>query len=274
MLQSVTQDLWIVDAGHVDAGGLRLPLRMTVIRLANGDVLLHSPTAYSPGLHADIARIGPIRHLVAPSIGHWMFLRDWQRACDDAKTWGVPGLRDRRPVRRAGVSIDLDLGDHAPSAWAGQIDQVLVAGPIFKEVAFFHRASRTLILTDLILNLDGQHQTRWGRLMAAALGILAPKGKAPLYTRVLLSLNRTSVARALSRIIAFQPERVIFAHGRLQGRSAGAALHDAFAWAGPAQELDGAAGSPRWRSVLLVGLSTLAIVGLLGRRRRNRHAHR
>jgi len=35
--------------------------------------------------------------------------------------------------------------------WEGQIDQVLVRGTRFiAEVAFFHRASQTLVLTDLV----------------------------------------------------------------------------------------------------------------------------
>ncbi|HYW61936.1 MAG TPA: DUF4336 domain-containing protein, partial [Bradyrhizobium sp.] len=82
-------------------GGLALPLRMSVIRLANGDLLLHSPAQYTDDLKSAIEALGRIRHLIAPSIGHWMFLRDWQRACPAAKTWVVPGLKDRAQVRKA-----------------------------------------------------------------------------------------------------------------------------------------------------------------------------
>ena len=39
--------------------------------------------------------------------------------------------------------------------WAADIRQVVVPGGLsFREVAFFHGTSRTLILTDLVLNLE------------------------------------------------------------------------------------------------------------------------
>jgi len=118
-----------------------LPIRMTVVRLGSGDLLLHSPTQYTDDLKSAIGALGPIRHLIAPSIGHWMFLHDWQRACPAVKTWAVPGLKDRAQVRKAGIKVDAELGDDAPEVWASEIDQVLVRGPVFKEVDFFHRAS-------------------------------------------------------------------------------------------------------------------------------------
>src|SRR3546814_18132040 len=46
------------------------------------------------------------------------------------------------------------LGDAAPEEWAGEIDQVLVPGGIVSEVDFFHYPSRTLVLTDLIENIE------------------------------------------------------------------------------------------------------------------------
>lgn len=50
-----------------------------------------------------------------------------------------------------------------PADWDGEIDQVLVQGTrIMREVAMFHRASRTLILVDLIENFtDAMPHTGW-----------------------------------------------------------------------------------------------------------------
>ncbi|RYF73771.1 MAG: DUF4336 domain-containing protein, partial [Comamonadaceae bacterium] len=59
--------------------GLKLPLRMTIIRLKNGDLLLHSPTPFSPEVAKAVEGLGRVRHLVAPNIAHWTFLADWQR---------------------------------------------------------------------------------------------------------------------------------------------------------------------------------------------------
>jgi hypothetical protein len=207
-----------------------LPIRMSVIRLASGDLLLHSPTQYTDDLKTALETLGPIRHLIAPSIGHWMFIRDWQRGCPEAKTWAVQGLKDRSQVRAAGIRIDAELSGDAPETWAGEIDQVLIRAPIFKEVDFFHRASRTLVLTDLILNVAPEELPPLSRVIAAALGILAPNGRAPVYVRALLKLNRTEVTQAAARLVAFNPERVIFAHGRWFDRDGAAQLRRSLSW--------------------------------------------
>jgi hypothetical protein len=207
-----------------------LPIRMSVLRLANGDLLLHSPVRYSDDLRQAIEALGPIQHFVAPSVGHWMFLRDWQRACPDAKTWAVPGLKDRSQVRAANIRIDAELDENAPEAWAGEIDQVLMSAPVFKEVDFFHRPSRTLVLTDVILNVAPEELPPLPRIMARVLGILAPNGKAPAYVRGLLRLNRAQTSQAAARLVAFNPDRVIFAHGRWFEPDGAAQLRRSLSW--------------------------------------------
>ena len=45
------------------------------------------------------------------------------------------------------------IGANAPAEWRGQVDQCFFRGrPYENEVAFFHRASRTLLLCDLAFN--------------------------------------------------------------------------------------------------------------------------
>ncbi|MGU3360222.1 DUF4336 domain-containing protein [Methylobacterium sp. M6A4_1b] len=266
----VADGVWIVDAAPIHAGGIPLPLRMTVLRLAGGELLLHSPVAYRPELQRSLERLGRIGHLVAPSMGHWMFLKDWQAACPNAITWAVPGLEDRGQVRRSGVEIDAELTDTPPRAWANEIDQVLIAGPVFKEVCFYHRPSRTLLLTDLVINLEGDLLPVFARPLARLLGIVAPDGKAPLYLRLLLRMNHRDTLEAARRLVAFEPDRVIFAHGQWFDRDATSELRRALAWilAGHSVEgrrgrSDGAVGLQRPNSTTLAGLALVGVLGLL-----------
>jgi hypothetical protein len=275
--KQVAPDIWIVDAQPVHPGGLPLPLRMTIIRLRGGDLVLHSPTPYQAGLRRRIEALGTIRHLVAPSIGHWLFLRDWQRACPDAVNWAVPGLRERGQVRRAGVRIDAELGDTPPEAWAGEIETVLVQGPVFREIDLFHRASRTLMLTDLVLNLESDRLPPLARPLAHLLGIVAPNGKAPIYVRALLQANRRSASRAAARLVAFAPERVIFTHGRWFDEDASRQLRRSLAWLLPAEEREVAGGrgsslvpSGSGRKGLVVAAGLVAAIGLAAYFRRAR----
>jgi short-subunit dehydrogenase len=221
----VAEDVWIVDAQPIRAGGVMpLPVRMTIIRLQNRDLLLHSPTAYTPALAAELERLGPIRHLVAPSFGHWMFLQDWQKAFPQATAWAAPGLRERAQVRASGVRIDRELEADAPPEWRAEIDQIVVAAGAFAEVEFFHRPSRTLVLTDLVQNLEADRFPKIWRAPVRALGSAAPRGGAPAYLRALLRTNRSEVTAAAARLIALAPDRVIFTHGRWFDAPAATAL--------------------------------------------------
>jgi Domain of unknown function (DUF4336) len=126
--KSVAENVWIVDSGPMHVAGMPLPVRMTIIRLVNGDLLLHSPTQFSLGLKHQLDRLGQIRFLVAPNIAHWTFLKDWQRSCPDATTWAAPGVRQRRQVKKAGVVVHRELTETLPAEWNGQINLVAVPG--------------------------------------------------------------------------------------------------------------------------------------------------
>lgn len=227
----VAESVFIVDSLLSGIVGRVVPARMTVIRLRDGGLLLHSPTRFSYRLKAELERLGPIRHLVAPNLAHWMFLKPWQRACPDATTWASPGVRERSQVRRSGVRLDHDLGDAAPRAWGGGIELVAVPGGMgFNESALFHQPSRTLVLTDLVLNLEAPKVPALLRPVARLFGIVAPDGMPPPYLRGVFNLRRQEAQQAASRLLALRPERVVFAHGRWFERDGTAALRRSLRW--------------------------------------------
>lgn len=230
VLKPVAEGVWIVDSGPIRVVGMPLPLRMTVIKLASGDLWLHSPTRFDDRLRREIARIGRIRHLVAPNIAHWSFLQDWQRGCPDATTWAGPGLRDRAQVKKAGIRLDYDLSDAPPAEWAGEIEQVVVRGSKFQEVDFFHKPTRTLVLTDLVVNLEAEKLPSLVRPGARLIGVVAPDGKAPIYVRLLIKARRREAAQAAARLVDWGPERVIFSHGRWFSHDGTAALRRSLSW--------------------------------------------
>jgi len=251
----VADGVWVVDDRPLHPLGAPIPIRMTVVRLANGDLLLHSPCRYSPVLAAELERLGPIRHLVAPSFGHWMFVTGWRRARPRAVTWAAPGLRRRRQVRAAGLRIDHDLTDEPPAVWAGELDQVVLRAGPFAEVAFYHRASRALLLTDLVLNLEPERIPVFWRGPLRLLGVTAPAAKAPAYLRALIAANRSEAAAAAARLVAFAPERVIFAHGDWFRDRATERLRSSLGWL-----LDPGSRRSAAAPAVIVGATALAVV--------------
>lgn len=229
--KGVAENVWIVDSGPLKAMGLvPLPVRMTVVRLPDGGLLLHSPTRYTPDLHRRLAEIGPIRHIVAPNSAHWMYLAAWQEHAPRATTWAAPGLRDRAQVKRSGVRLDQDLMESAAD-WPDDLSQVHVPGlGGFREVALFHQDSRTLILTDLVQNLEPEKLPLLVRPLAAVAGITAPDGRAPVYLRAIVRAAGGPARDAGRRLVALNADRVIFAHGLWFDMDAAARLAHSLRW--------------------------------------------
>ncbi|WP_428483448.1 DUF4336 domain-containing protein [Rhodopila sp.] len=227
----VAHDVFIVESALGGLLGKVLPARMTVIRLASGDLLLHSPTRFTEGLKRELQALGRVTHLVAPNMAHWTFLGDWQRAYPNAITWAAPGLRERSQVRNSGIQIDFVLGETAPYAWGDAITLVMVPGGMkFHEAALFHRPSRTLVLTDLVLNLEPAKLPVLLRPIVELFGSTAPDGMPPPYLRALIKLRRRSASHAASRLLDLRPERVIFAHGRWFETNGTEALRRSLRW--------------------------------------------
>lgn len=191
-------------------GGTSFDARMAVIRLRSGELILHSPCDITPAIAEQIHALGPVGHIVAPGNFHTMYVSSAQAAFPNAKTWICPGSERRRP----GLKYDAILGDVPPQAWAGEIEQVLVQGTRFmREVALFHRASRTLILVDLIENFtDATPHTSFGlRIWFKLIRMWNNPRPAPEY-RMGWS-NRTAAADSLRRILSWDFEKIIVGHG-------------------------------------------------------------
>ncbi|WP_206542662.1 DUF4336 domain-containing protein [Sphingomonas endophytica] len=232
VLKPFAEDVWIVDSGPMIASGLSLPIRMTVVRLSGRALLLHSPTPFTPALAAALSELGTVTHLVAPNIAHWTRIAGWQRACPDAIVWGAPGLAERAQVKRGDLRVDRDLSADAPPEWADTIEQGAITGAAgFSEIWFFHRPSRTLILTDIVQQMEPERLPPLTALIARLSG--GAKGTTPRYLRPVLRLG-AGMRDTFAHLVALAPERVVFAHGTPFTADATARLRDALAWSGVA----------------------------------------
>ena len=89
-----------------------------------------------------------------------------------------------------------------------------------REVAFFHRASRTLILVDLVENFTPATPgtNLFLRIVFRALGMWNRPGPAPEYR--FAWGDKARVREGMERILAWDFERVILSHGDVITRDA------------------------------------------------------
>ena len=229
-LRPLEVDIWTAEGPIVSFYTFAYPTRMVVVRLADGGLWLWSPIALTDDLVAETTALGDVRHLVSPNPLHHLYLSQWKAAFPHARIWGPPSTIDKR----RDLHFDGALTDDAPPDWAGQIDQVLFGGSLMmEEVVFFHRASRTAILADLSENLSedflARHWSPWRRRLARLWRITEPWGWAPLEWRLSFT-DRRRARRAAERIIAWDAEKVVVAHGPLQTENGRAYLERALSW--------------------------------------------
>lgn len=67
VLKPVAPDVWIVDGENIRFYGLPFSTRMTIVRLTNDDIWVHSPIADREELFNAVTALGPVRHLIAPN---------------------------------------------------------------------------------------------------------------------------------------------------------------------------------------------------------------
>jgi hypothetical protein len=212
----------------VRLAGTTFEARMTVIRLASGQIMLHSPCDITASLAEEISALGPVAHIVVPGNFHHLHAISAQTAFPGAKTWICPGIERKRPdLKYAGI-----LGDEAPVDWAGEIDQVLVQGTrIMREVAMYHRASRTLILVDLIENFTNATPNIGGALKFWFKTVLHMWGNPKPAPEYRMGWNdRHTAARSLRHMLAWDFQQIVLSHGDLIDHDAHAVA--AQAWSG------------------------------------------
>lgn len=228
-LKPVAEGLWLIDGPHVRFLGLPFSTRATVIRLKDGSLWVHSPTRLTDALRAELEALGPVRHLIAPNWLHYAFLSQWQAAFPGATAWAAPGVEDRAARQGLQLRVDRPLQwDRAEDPWAGQIDQMIVRGSkLHREAVFFHRASETLVLTDLIEAFETRFLPVWMRPLIWLAGIDDHDGKMPPDMRWSFR-NKAALAEDVERMIGWGPARVILAHGRWYDCNGVAELERAF----------------------------------------------
>ena len=222
-LRELAPDIWVVFRRQ-RFYGLEVGTRMTVIRLAGERLLLHSPVALDSELRRELDALGRVSFVVAPNRVHHLHAGEVAQAYPDARLWVAPGLPRKRPDL---VYVDV-LSDDAPAEWKAEVEQVFFAGrPYENEVVFFHRASRTLIMCDLAFNFGPRTAapTRLLMRLLRSYGHFGPSTLDPWLIR-----DRAAARQSLERILAWDFDRVIVAHGDILPSGGRDALRRGYAW--------------------------------------------
>ncbi len=203
--------------------GMQLPIAMTVVRLPDGRLWLLSPITPDAGLLEAVAAKGEVAYIVAPNSFHHLFVQPWAARFPDAQLWASPGLREKRPdLAFAGIHGD------GREPWSDAIASIAIAGaPKVGETVFFHRASRTLVVTELLFNIHRTEGffTPW---ILRMMGVYRRLGQSRVWR--LLTKDRSAAAASARAVLGLGAQRVVFAHGDVIDALPEGELERALSW--------------------------------------------
>jgi len=204
-LQNLAPNLWLMTY-PLKTLGVDLQRNVTIMRLAYGKLIIHSTAPFSAGDVAEITALGEPAWLIDTLLRHDTYAEEGRNAFPEA-VYLAP----------AGFSINLPFQTHAllnpPKEWEEEVSILPIDGvPEFGEIVFLHRASRTLIVADLVVNFPGHHGL-WTNLLlhfAAAGHHYDPGMTVPFKNAV---EDAEAFTASVNRMLEWDFDRVIVGHG-------------------------------------------------------------
>lgn len=225
LAELVPGQVWHAQA-PVSFAGISMKTRMSVVRLANGKLWIHSPIKPEPALRQNLDELGDVSYVCAPNRFHHLFIEEFVAYYPQALLFVAPGLPKKRPA----IRYNRILSKQPEPEWDGELDQLFFEGmPTLGEVVWLHHKSKTLILTDLCLYLkdDAMAITRF---LVRMLGGYRALGMSR--TIKLMVKDRSKARAARDRILSWDFERVIVSHEHIVMENGKDAVASALAWLG------------------------------------------
>jgi hypothetical protein len=214
MLREIDRDIWVAEQ-PLRYFGLSFGTRMTVIRLANRELVVISPIQVSDEIVRQLAELGTVKHIIAPNLYHYLFAAKFKTLYPNGTFWAAPGLEVKKPD----LAIDKIINSDTNSLYG--LEYVFFDGfrtlglsgfDSLNECVFFHSASHTLILTDTAFHFDESFPA----LTQFATRVLGGyKSLSPSLLERIATTEKEKVRKSVEKILGWDFERVIMAHGSI-----------------------------------------------------------
>lgn len=185
-----------------------------------------SPIPINSALAREIAGLGEVRSIIAPNAFHHLYLAQAAHRYEDALVFVAEGVEKKQPeLKTNGFLGEINTAD---LPFLDRLQMIGLAGqPNFNEYVFFHATSKTLIVTDLLFNIDWNYN--WlGRVLFTIFGTA---GKRPAVSRLFLTMvkNKKAFRESLRTVLDWPFERIVLSHGSVIENNAKDTLVNALA---------------------------------------------
>ncbi|MBM4361712.1 MAG: DUF4336 domain-containing protein [Deltaproteobacteria bacterium] len=186
--------------------GVRLRSRMSVFRLADGKLWVHSTSGPTESLCAELDRLGEVAWLIVPNRWHHLQANAMKARYPRAQVVAPTSARVRNPT----LPLDLAIDDARLPSLVPELAPIPLAGvPFLDETLFLHQPTQTLIGADVMMcGCPADHFTwRWAsRITGHWLKYGAPPDVRS-HTR-----PGPELARCIAELGALPIQRILVAH--------------------------------------------------------------
>ncbi len=183
--------------------GIDFARNVTLIRLRDGRVVIHSTAPFSAADVEAIRNFGTPSWLVDATLLHDTFAKKGHAAFPDIPYLAPPGFSEI-------TAVNTDPLYPAPAYWADQIDVIPMEGLKKHEHALLHRESRTLIVADLIFNFAADTRG-WARFFVRHVMRLPRLRGISVFFKMFIA-DREAFAKSMAKILELDFDRMIVAH--------------------------------------------------------------
>ncbi|KAI8939843.1 hypothetical protein NX059_003580 [Plenodomus lindquistii] len=210
--------------------------RATAVRLGDGRILLLNPIQIEPLIKNKLVALGGV-DLIAADLGHHMYVHDYIKIWPSAKTIGVPGLaKKRKDVSWDYIYSDWKTSPEDEFDFAHDFETVLFEGFITYCVAWYHKPTKTLIQSDLLMNLPCTEQYRPS---SAAMGPFSREFAKRAHPQsvfakslnyYIATVDYTLMRRDAKKVAEWDFDRIIVCHGDVIEHNGKSAWLNLYAW--------------------------------------------
>jgi hypothetical protein len=218
-IRNIGKGIWVFERPF-RLFGAEFGNRMSVIKLANDELLLHSPIALDQTVKEQIEALGRVAYLITPNAFHGLYVDEWRAAFPKAKHRTA-----KSDMQRGASSMNLSDCSELPLL-PSEIEMIQVQGaPKANEFLFFHTPSRTLIVTDLAFNIGGD-VSLWTKIFFSLNDSYGKFGPSRLMRSMVE--DQSALRDSLLKIFEWDFDQIVVSHGLVVERNGKEVMRDAF----------------------------------------------
>lgn len=220
-IQKISDDLFVVDGEWYNTVFAR---RMTIIRLPSQELIIHSAIRFKDEDYQNLDQLGKVKYIVVPSKLHSSEARYYLEKYPDAVLYApVDAMK--------AVGKDCKIQGFLPEAWPthlkNEVSCLEIQGTrFFRETVFFHKKSKTLVLTDTVFNMQMEVKGL-EKMIFKMINIYKKFGPSRSF-KILFTKDWSAVQNSFREILHWDFDRVIMSHGEILQSGGKKAIQEGF----------------------------------------------